>query len=95
MLLNKVRKIVKLVNKSNVLITFVKAKSKELDIKTSNFIIDFHVRWNTTYLMLDRFLILKPIVVVLTSNPKSIFNIRKDIIKKLEGSSISSQDWDF
>jgi hypothetical protein len=62
-LLKKVRNIVSIVRKSGVICCFVVNKIKDLKQTNSNFIKDFHVRWNSTYLMLKRFVDLKKIVI--------------------------------
>ena len=51
----KVRKIINSVNKSNTLVMHIIKKAKELKLDSTNFMIDFEVRWNTTYKMLERF----------------------------------------
>ena len=58
MTLLKIRKFVSMISRSNPLFLYVLKKKDEFKID-SNFYQDFKVRWNTTYIMLTRYLELK------------------------------------
>ena len=58
-----------------------KANDSKLDV--SNFIVDFAVRWNTSYTMLERFQKLKVVVDEITFNPQLINGVSKSQESKL------------
>ena len=64
-------------------------KSKSSNLES----LDFHVRWNTTYLMLERFHILKVIVDELTCNPQIIEGIKKCHLDKIRKINFKQEDW--
>jgi len=70
----KIRKIVKKINNSNPLRLYVLKKQKLLGI-TENFIMDFKVRWNTSYLMIERAIKLKAVINDITTNFSEISNL--------------------
>jgi hypothetical protein len=58
---------------SNVLNIYVESLKKNLlEDSTIQFYHDFKIRWNTTYLMLERTLLLKTVVNKVTSNSDNI-----------------------
>ena len=60
---------------------------------TAEMIIDFHVRWNTTYIMTDRFCIYKPIVNQITNNPELIDGLTKTQKKSLNNLKLNNSEW--
>ena len=60
----------------------------------SNFLSDFIVRWNTTYLMLERFYVMKAIVDEMTCNPQIINGITYKQEQTLHGIILSHEDWE-
>ena len=90
----KVREIVKLVQKCNIINTHVIKKTKETNLPTADFILDFYVRWNTTYLMLERFHLLKVIVDEITCNPQIIVGIQKSHLDKIRKINFKQDDWE-
>ena len=84
---NKIRTIVKKYNRSNPLRLYVldlKAE-KRIDV---NFYHDFKVRWNTTFIMLDRALKLKTVINEITNNSESIPNLTVRFHKLMLNKSI-------
>ena len=71
---SKLRCIVKKYNRSNPLRLYVEHLKTEKEIN-QNLYHDFQVRWNTTYVMLDRSLKLKPVINEITHNSYSIPNL--------------------
>lgn len=51
--------------------------AQENNAHVVNLILDFHVRWNTTYLLLERFLKFKDIIKTMTLAPDKIDGINK------------------
>ena len=64
------------------------------DLKNiKNFIIDFHIRWNSTYLMLQRLVKLKEIAMQITNCPRKINGITKKQMEKLKKLELSEEEW--
>ncbi|CAF0754591.1 unnamed protein product [Brachionus calyciflorus] len=97
-LLSKVRETVKFIRKSNVIESFMSDKieqafsSKQINYNYS-FVLDFHVRWNSTFLMIDRFIKLKDLVKMLTSNNSEIKGLNNSKINKIHRLELNSQEW--
>ena len=68
-----------------------KANDSKLDV--SNFIVDFAVKWNTSYTMLERFQKLKVVVDEITCNPQLINGVSKSQESKLKKLILSNEDW--
>ena len=92
-LLTKVRGISRLARKSNIIQIYVQQQIKELNFSKINFIIDFHVRWNSTYLMIKRFLQLKEIVKKIIDQSSIIDGIKENQIKNLEKFCLDRNNW--
>jgi hypothetical protein len=61
---------------------------------TTCFLIDFHVRWNTTYLMLERFYEIKIVVDGITCNPQLIQGISKKQERNLKNLILKAKNWE-
>ena len=68
------RNLINRINNSNNIYMYCDLKKKEAKIDVS-FKLDFQVRWNTTFMMLNRFLTLRSIVNDITMNAESIPNL--------------------
>ena len=68
------RNLINRINNSNNIYMYCEIKKKEAKIDVS-FKLDFQVRWNTTFMMLNRFLTLRSIVNDITMNAESIPNL--------------------
>ena len=68
------RKLISKVNRSNPLNIYVEKKKSDFENGT-NYYHDFKVRWNTTYVMMTRFIQLKQVVNDITCNSDEIPNI--------------------
>jgi hypothetical protein len=91
----KIRSISKLSRKSNIIHHHVLKLIKEDSTFKHNifFIVDFFVRWNSTYQMLKRFKTLKRIVIALTNSPEEIQGIKLNQSVKLKNWLLSSDEW--
>jgi hypothetical protein len=91
----KIRSISKLSRKSNIIHHHVLKLIKEDSTFKHNifFIVDFFVRWNSTYQMLKRFKTLKRIVISLTNSPEEIQGIKLNQSVKLKNWLLSSDEW--
>ncbi|CAF1290950.1 unnamed protein product [Didymodactylos carnosus] len=68
--------------------------STERKSKFTDLIIDLHIRWNSTYVMLDRFIVYREIVNVVTHNPTLVVGLDSTQREKLKKLSYSHTDWD-
>ncbi len=93
--LYKIRAISKLTRKSNNVQNHVlKLISEDQSVKNKvSFIIDFFVRWNSTFKMIKRFKTLKQVVISITSFPEKISGIKDAQLTKLKCWLLSSDDW--
>ena len=82
-----------MINKCDIINRHIIEKAKQSGQETADFILDFHVRWNTTYLMLVRFYNLKVIVDEITCNPQLIQGIKKQHLEKLRKINFKQDDW--
>ena len=83
-----------MINKCDIINRHVIEKAKSRRLEIAEFILDFHVRWNTTYLMLERFYLLKVIVDEITCNPQLIQGIKKHHIDKLRKFHLKQEHWE-
>jgi hypothetical protein len=80
--------------KSNIICNHIIIKAQEKKLEYVNLIIDFHVRWNTTFLMLNRFIKFKEIINNITLEPEKIDGITKQNINKLKKLNLSNPEWE-
>lgn len=92
-LIVRVRKLSKCVRKSTKISSFVSKIAKQENFAASTLKIDFHIRWNTTYLMLQRFIQFRQIVTKITEFPRHIENLTKAQVEKLSNLCFSNDDW--
>ena len=85
-LLSQVRNLVRMIRKCGNICSFAQNQIRlSADLKNiKNFIIDFHIRWNSTFLMLQRLVKLKDIPMQITDCPTKINGITKKQIEKLK-----------
>jgi|688.fasta_scaffold98351_2 hypothetical protein len=84
----KIRKLINQINNSNNVYMHFERKKMEAKIN-ENLIIDFQVRWNTTFDMLKRVLALKSVVNDITMNAESIPNLAVSKLKCLKKKFLS------
>ena len=106
-LLKRVRKLINLIHRSSVLDRYVKIQIKNCkkELKKSlpnnqhqqksfkDFLIDFPVRWNTTYMMLECFLFSCSIVINITQNSSNEIGLNMKQYKMLKELSFTRVDW--
>jgi hypothetical protein len=68
--------------------------SAEAKLKNWTLILDYRVRWNTTYLMLVRFWNQKQFVNLLTSGDLNVQGLTKQQNEKLNRLCLDKDDWD-
>ena len=104
-LLQRVRKLIKFIKKSSVLDRYIRQqirlKNMELDrpiqqqiksTKLNNVALDFRIRWNTTYVMISRFISLSSIITDITLSSSIESGLNKNQCKKLRELSFSRLD---
>ena len=93
--LYKIRTISKFTRSSNNIQSHVLKLIKEDNSIKQNisFIIDFFVRWNSTYQMLKRLKSLKKVVIAMTNSPEEIDGIKLNQVSKLKNLLLSFDDW--
>ena len=73
-LITKIRKLIKVITNNHVLHEhFIKLASNH---KSKQLILDFHVRWNTTFLMLKRFVEFKSQIDEITHKAEKIIGLQ-------------------
>jgi hypothetical protein len=82
-----------LLQKCDIINRHVLQKSKLSNLESLDFILDFHVRRNTTHLMLERFHILKVIVDELACNPQIIEGFKNCHSDKIRKINFKQEDW--
>ncbi|CAF1298723.1 unnamed protein product [Adineta steineri] len=106
-LLKKVRKLIKMINKSSLLTTFVRAEIKrrqidldininstnEKKIKVNDLVNDFYIRWNSTFIMLARFSAAEQLVNDITYSPPSHIGLTVKQITKLRSLQNNHLQW--
>ena len=69
-------------------------RSREIKLPHETFIMDFEVRWNTTFNMLERFLEFKILIDEITINPHVINGLTQSPLKKkLKDCFLDINDW--
>lgn len=93
-LLFKVRSIVSTIKRANNIHIYVYQQIENEGLKKRSFLLDFHVRWNTTFLMINRFLKYKKIINDLTARPEAVNGIKFKQIEKLKKLDLSNKEWE-
>ncbi|CAF1428533.1 unnamed protein product [Adineta steineri] len=106
-LLKRVRNLIGFIRQSIVLNRYVRRQiylkqieinrrakeEKKKPIKLKRVILDFRIRWNTTYIMGSRFLAISTIITDITLSPNHEIGLRKIQYQKLRNLSLSRDDW--
>ncbi|CAF2180976.1 unnamed protein product [Rotaria magnacalcarata] len=106
-LLQRVRRLVRFIRKSSVLYRYIRnqIRLKNIEIvrsaheqnlkpvKLNNAVLDFRIRWNTTYTMISRFIALSSIITDITVLPSIEIGLKKKQYEKLQQLSFSRFDW--
>lgn len=89
----RVRKLVKFARKSSIIRSYIKKKALVFSIKDKYLIIDFRVRWNSTYFMINRFLEFKQVITDLIISADSINGLKYKQKEKLRNMNFNNTDW--
>ncbi len=107
-LLKKIRKLVKLINKSSILTSFFRDEIKRRDIdldaeinpgdkhkvKVLDLTNDFHIRWNSTFIMLARVWAAQQILTDITYSPQSHIGLTAKQVRKLRSFQNDHLEWE-
>jgi hypothetical protein len=94
--LNKCRKMIKCIRKSKNILFHVRQLVENMTnekIKVE-LILDFFVRWNTTYIMIDRFIIYRDIIEEITKNPHKIIGLNAKQLGRLRSLRFKTEDFE-
>ncbi|CAF4253720.1 unnamed protein product, partial [Rotaria magnacalcarata] len=108
LLLKRMRKLINFIHQSSVLDRYVKERienklqeinnrlppdQQQQHVQFKDLIIDFKIRWNTTYLMLQRFLLYCSIITNITQNPSNEIGLKENQYEQLKKLAFSRTDW--
>ncbi|CAF1079550.1 unnamed protein product [Didymodactylos carnosus] len=95
LLLCRVRSLIKLIQKCHLINAYVRKQAKtDKTIKGGELILDFHIRWNTTCVMLAKFIEHRRIIIEITNTPEKIVNLKKAKCNRLMSLTLRPQHWE-
>ena len=71
------------------------SKADELKSSKGELVTDFRIRWNSTYLMINRFVSIRHIVNEITHTPTQVVGLRPEQERKLTHLSFSHFEWNW
>ena len=92
-LLSRLRALVKFIRNSSLIYSYVRDKMATVS-GVKELVCDVRVRWNSTWLMLQRLLIHKDVINAIASSPDRISGLHKDQKAKLKSLVLSHNDWE-
>ena len=90
--LKRVRNLVKMTRNSSNILSYMRIKQNDAQINYQ-LLKDFKIRWNYTYLFLERVLKYRPIINELTKNPSVVIGIQNAQINRLKRLVFSDKEW--
>ncbi|CAF1303921.1 unnamed protein product [Rotaria sp. Silwood1] len=107
MLLQRVRKLVTMIRNISALNRYVvkqiklflenlnrqRAAENKKKIRYKEFTLDMKIRWNSSFVMISRFVFFNSIITSLTYNPSEQINLKQSQYRKLKKLSFTSLDW--
>ena len=92
-LITRVRKLVKIARKASLLREHIADWAKEQLFQCRALLLDFKIRWNTIYLMLERLLKFKEVIEQITASPGSVEGVSNKQQSKLKSLRLSAAHW--
>jgi hypothetical protein len=92
-LLKRIRLMVKFIRKSSLIDAYVREKMASVD-GAKDLVCDLRIRWNSTWLMLDRFIMHRDVINSIISSPDRISGLVKKQKSKLRSFVMSHDDWE-
>ena len=90
--LKRVRNLVKMTRNSSNILNYMRVKQNDAQINYQ-FLKDFKIRWNYTYLFLERVLKNQHIISELTKNPSNIAGLSVSQINSLKRLHLTQSEW--
>jgi hypothetical protein len=72
-----------------------KQAKADADVRDGERVTDYHVKWNTTCIMLTRFIAHRCIVIEITNSPEKINNLKKSKSNRLMSLTFRPQHWEW
>ena len=96
LLLYRIRCLIIFIRKCHLINEYVCKQAKaDKSIEGGELIIDFHVRWNTTCIMLTKFIEHRCIINEITNSPARIINLNKSKCNRLMSLTLRPQHWEW
>ena len=92
-LLKRIRGMVKFIRKSSLIDAHVREKMASTN-EQKGLVCDLRIRWNSTWLMLERFLMHRDVINSIISSPDRISGLEKKQKSKLRSFVMSHDDWE-
>ncbi|CAF3392273.1 unnamed protein product, partial [Rotaria sp. Silwood2] len=95
LLIKQVRRLVNLVRKSSNLHEYVQQQKKEKKLPGDGLILDCIIRWNSCYLMLNRFVDYQTVIESMTILHRNVIgNLSFSVVQHLKQMIFTEDDWD-
>jgi len=96
LLLCRIRCIIIFIRKCHLINDYVCKQAKaDKSIESGELIIDYRVRWNTTCIMLIKFIEHRRIIIEITNSPEKIINLKKTKCNRLMSLTLRPQHWEW
>ncbi|CAF1171666.1 unnamed protein product [Rotaria sp. Silwood1] len=96
LLLCRIRCLIILIRKCYLINEYVRRQAKaDKTIQSGELVLDFHIRWNTTCVMLTKFIEHRRIIVDITNTPGKITNLKRSKCDCLMSLTLCSQRWEW
>ena len=92
--INRTRSIIKICRSTSMITCFIKKKAREQGLRNKFLILDYRVRWNTTYLMIKRFITFKPVISSLYADIDRIDGLILSKAEKLKRLALTYDEWE-
>ncbi|CAF1427215.1 unnamed protein product [Rotaria sp. Silwood1] len=94
LLLCHIRCLIILIRKCYLINEYVRRQAKaDKTIHSGELVVDFHIRWNTTCVMLTKFIEHRRIIVDITDTPEKITNLKRSKCDRLISLTLRPQHW--
>ncbi|CAF1374565.1 unnamed protein product [Rotaria sordida] len=95
LLIKRVRELVGLVHQSSNLNEYVRQQKKEKGLDSDGLILDCDIRWNSCYMMIDRFITYQPIIESITILHRNIISgLSSPVVQHLKRMIFTEDEWD-
>ncbi|CAF3720561.1 unnamed protein product [Rotaria sp. Silwood1] len=96
LLLCRIRCLIILIRKCYLIKEYVRRQAKaDKTIRSGELVVDFHIRWNTTCVMLTKFIEHRRIIVDIINTPGKITNLKRSKCDCLMSLTLCPQHWEW